>query len=282
MHNDRDEYGHLWIGRGAAGVAAAEGSPGADTSPEAMAAAEGADTSPEAMAAGVAAGEAPPAEAGDVGAAAVDKLREISDAATAQLTPTEREILAARFGITPQLNLPGVAQGRRAPIVELGWLGLDSRGGRLLAGEGAITSGAVAFGEVREIVVRPQRPFKGRYLWVHSSIARSFLIHAVRVGPMIAGVAPTPIPADIFAVNYDDLATLQIHEVEPGKVVQIDVRRVPGDMPDGDPARAWHGVPFHLPAAQVGMEVAIMVENIERKVFEPIRFLGAFLGETVR
>lgn len=247
MDNDRDEYGHLWIGRAGAGAATAPGAPGVDSSPEAMAAAVG-----------VGGGPPPGVWTGD-------------ELPGAQAVRSE-----------PQLQLPGVAQGRRAPIVELGWLGLDSRGGRLLAGEGAITSGAVAFGEVREIVVRPQRPFRGRYLWVHSSIARSFLIHAVRVGPMIAGVAPTPIPADIFAVNYDDLATLTIHEVEPGKVVRIDVLRVPGDMPDGDPTRAWHGVPFHLPAAQVGMEVAIMVENIERKVYEPLRFLGAFLGETVR
>lgn len=218
------------------------------------------DISPEAMAAAVVAGP-PPEGARWAG----DEL------------PGAGPVLAA-----PQLDLPGVAPGPRAAIAEWGWLGLDSRGGRLLAGEGQITSGAVAFGEVREIVVRPQRPFRARYLWVHSAIARSFIIHAVRVGHALAGVAPTPIPADIFAVNYEDIATLQLHELEPGRVLRLDVLKVPAEMPSGDPARMWRGVPFDLPAAGPGMEIGVMVENIERKVYEPARFIGAFLGETVR
>jgi len=258
MHGDRDQYGNLWIGRTQEAAAAR------DSSPEARAAATGAAELVE--------GPPPPLGDGE------PHVRAGEPTAPFGLNPWTGEPMRP----APQLDLPGVAPGLRAPISELGWLGLDSRNGRLLAGDGAITSGAVAFGEVREIVVRPQRPFRGRYLWVHSAIARSFLIHAVRVGHVIAGVAPTPLPADIFAVNYDDIATLKIHDVEPGTVMRIEVLRIPAEMPGGDPSRAWRGVPFDLPAASPGMEIGIMVENIERKVFEPARFLGAFLGDMVR
>jgi hypothetical protein len=159
------------------------------------------------------------------------------------------------------------------------WLGFDSRDGRLLAGDSApLTSGAIKFGEVRELWVRPMRPFKGRYLWVHSAAARSFLIHSVRVGNQMAGIGTQPIPADMFAVDYGELAKLTIHDVEPGKLVSIEVHQAPAAMPRG--GAGWRGIPFDLPACQVGQDIGIIVENIERTVFEPLRFLGAFLGET--
>jgi hypothetical protein len=178
------------------------------------------------------------------------------------------EAMASAVGAQP--SLPGFA-------AVWGWLGLDSRGGRLMAGDSALTSGCLPFGEVREIVVRPHVPFRGRYLWVHAACAASFLIHSVRVGPRMAGVAPTPVPADIFAVNYGELPDVTIHDVEPGRVVRIDVFKTPADMPRGGPG--WRGVPFDLPLARVGAEVAILIENIDRARYEPLRFLGGFLGE---
>jgi len=164
---------------------------------------------------------------------------------------------------------------------EWAWLGLDSRHGRLLAGDGALTSGAIAFGEVREIAVRVARPFRGRYLWVHAPCASSFLIHAVRVGLTATGVASFPIPADIFAVRYDELPEASL-AIVPGEVnaIHINVNRSPADLPA--PGDGWRGIPFDLPAAFVGMDVSIIVENIERTVYQPARFLGAFLGLTVR
>lgn len=255
MHDTKDPYGNTWLNPPAAAPAAPE-APGAALRPDI------AGGAPEVMAEAVAA-----VEGRDPVVFAA------SDGDVTYTTPYREP--ARRAAHAEHAKNPEASQWGMRWV----WLGFDSRDGRLLAGDAApLTSGAIKFGEVRELWARPMRPFKGRYLWVHSSAARSFLIHSVRVGNRMAGIGTQPIPADMFAVEYGELAKLTIHDVEPGKLVAIEVHQAPEAMPRGAPG--WRGIPFDLPACQVGQDIGIIVENIERTVYEPLRFLGAFLGET--
>jgi hypothetical protein len=104
-----------------------------------------------------------------------------------------------------------------------GWLGFDSRSGRLLAGEVTRTGDIEPAGYVA-IAVRPQIPFRGERLFVHQPIASSFIIHSLRVGFMETTVTSAPIPADAFATRMDALAEIdamfardKVIEIKMGK-----------------------------------------------------------------
>lgn len=147
-----------------------------------------------------------------------------------------------------------------------GWLGFDSRQGRLLAGE-VNQTGALMPGGYVAIVSRPQIPFRGQRLFVHQPIASSFLIHEVRVGTMSATAASCPIPADAFATRMDALA--QMDEMfARDKVIEIQV---------GKTAAELLGSPWTLPVAPPGTEIMIFIENIGDR---PLRFLAGMLGKT--
>lgn len=146
-----------------------------------------------------------------------------------------------------------------------GWLGFDSRQGRLLAGEVNRTGEVMPAGLVA-IASRPQILFRGQRLFVHQPIASSFLIHEARVGTMSALAAVYPIPADAFATRMDVLA--QVDEMfARDKVIAIQV---------GKTAAELLGSPWTLPAAHPGDEIMLYVENIGG---EPLRFLAGMLGK---
>lgn len=147
-----------------------------------------------------------------------------------------------------------------------GWLGFDSRSGRLLAGEVTKTGDVAPAGFVA-ITTRPQLPFRGMRLFVHQPIASSFVIHSFRVGVRETTVTPTPIPADAFATRMDALAEIDAMFARD-KVIEIKI---------GKKAVELLGAPWTLPMASVGTDVTIYVENIDDR---PLRFLAAMLGET--
>lgn len=148
-----------------------------------------------------------------------------------------------------------------------GWLGFDSRQGRLLAGEVTRTGEVEPAGFIA-ISTRPQIPFRGTRLFVHQPIASSFLIHALRVGQRETTVTSTPIPADAFATHMDALAQIDAMFARD-KVIEIKVGKTAAEM---------LGSPWTLPVALDGIEVTIYVENIGER---PLRFLAGMLGKVV-
>lgn len=147
-----------------------------------------------------------------------------------------------------------------------GWIGFDSRQGRLLAGEVNVT-GEVMPGGYVAIVSRPQVvAFRGYRLFVHLPIASSFLIHSVRVGTREATAASCPIPADAFATRMDVLAQVDAMFARD-KVIEIAI---------GKTATELLGSPWTLPAARAGDEITFSVENISDA---PLRFLAGMLGK---
>ena len=146
-----------------------------------------------------------------------------------------------------------------------GWLGFDSRSGRLLAGEVTKTGDVMPAGYVA-IVVRPQLSFRGQRLFVHMPIASSFLIHSLRVGMRETTVTCAPIPADAFATRMDALAEIDAMFARD-KVIEIKVGKTGVEL---------LGSPWTLPSAQAGTDITIYVENIGDR---PLRFLAGMLGE---
>jgi len=148
-----------------------------------------------------------------------------------------------------------------------GWLGFDSRGGRLLAGE-VTRTGDVAPGGFVAIASTPQMPFRGERLFVHQPIASSFIIHSLRVGQMETTVACMPIPADAFATRMDALA--QIDEMfARDKVIEIQVGKSGAEL---------LGSPWTLPIAMHGIMITLSIENIGDR---PLRFLAGMLGKVL-
>lgn len=149
-----------------------------------------------------------------------------------------------------------------------GWIGFDSRCGRLLAGEVTRTGDVMPAGYVA-IASRPQIPFRGERLFVHQPIASSFIIHSLRVSTMeTIASAVSPIPADAFATRMDALA--QIDEMfARDKVIEIKV---------GKTAAELLGSPWTLPVAHPGIEIIIAIENIGD---QPLRFLAGMLGKVL-
>lgn len=147
-----------------------------------------------------------------------------------------------------------------------GWIGFDSRSGRLLAGE-VNRTGDVMPGGCVAIVSRPQVMFRGQRLFVHQPIASSFMIHSMRVGNSEQLVsACSPIPADAFATHMDALA--QIDEMfARDKVIEIKIGKRGSEL---------LGSPWTLPVAQPGIDLTIMIENIGDR---PLRFVAGMLGK---
>lgn len=149
-----------------------------------------------------------------------------------------------------------------------GWIGFDSRLGRLLAGEVTKTGDLMPAGYAA-LASRPQVPFRGERLFVHQPIASSFIIHSLRVSmleTMVAGVSP--IPADAFATRMDALAEIDAMFARD-KVIEIKV---------GKNAAELLGSPWVLPLALPGIEITITVENIGDR---PLRFLAGMLGKVL-
>jgi len=148
-----------------------------------------------------------------------------------------------------------------------GWIGFDSRHGRLLAGEGAVTrTGDILPGCYVVVATRPQVSFRGQRLFVHLPIASSFLIHSLRVGNSEQTAAAEPIPGDAFATRMDTLA--QMDEMfARDKVIEVKVGKTGVEL---------LGSPWTLPLASPGMELAITVENIGDR---SLRFVAGMLGK---
>lgn len=146
-----------------------------------------------------------------------------------------------------------------------GWIGFDSRSGRLLAGE-VTRTGEVEPGGFVAITQRPQIAFRGERLFVHHPVASSFIIHSLRVGTCEQTAAPAPIPADAFATRMDALA--QIDEMfARDKVIEVKVGKSGAEL---------LGSSWTLPVAHCGTDMTIHVENIGNR---PLRFLAGMLGK---
>lgn len=147
-----------------------------------------------------------------------------------------------------------------------GWIGFDSRSGRLLAGEVTRTGEVEPAGYVM-IVSRPQVPFRGERLFVHLPIASSFLIHSFRVGTReMTAAACSPIPADAFATRMDAIAAMD-EMLARDKVIEVKV---------GKNGVELLGSPWTLPQTRVGDDLMIAIENIGDR---PLRFLAGMLGK---
>jgi len=146
-----------------------------------------------------------------------------------------------------------------------GWIGFDSRCGRLLAGE-VTPSGEVMPAGFVMLVSRPQVPFRGERLFVHLPIASSFIIHSMRVGPRELTAATSPIPADAFATRMDAIAEMDAMFARD-KVIEIKV---------GKKGVELLGSPWSMPLACGGDELMISIENIGDR---PLRFLAGMLGK---
>ena len=149
-----------------------------------------------------------------------------------------------------------------------GWLGFDSRNGRLLAGE-VTRTGDVDRGGYVAIATRPQVQFRGRRLFVHLPIASSFLIHSLKVGNAEQTAANAPIPADAFATRMDALAEVDAMFARD-KVIEVKVGKSGAEL---------LGSPWYLPAALAGTDLTIFVENIGDR---PLRFVAGMLGDVPR
>ena len=152
------------------------------------------------------------------------------------------------------------------PLNADGWIGFDSRLGRLLAGEVNHTGDVMPGGYVM-ITSRPQISFRGERLCVHIPIASSFLIHSMRVGMReMTASAATAIPADAFATRMDGLAEIDAMFARD-KVIEIKVGKRGVEM---------LGSPWSMPRTRPGDELMIYVENVGDA---PLRFLAGMLGK---
>jgi hypothetical protein len=147
-----------------------------------------------------------------------------------------------------------------------GWLGFDSRSGRLLAGE-VNPTGDVQPGGYIAIASRPQVAFRGERLCVHLPIASSFLIHSLRAGTREMTVTATsPIPADAFATRMDALAEVDALFARD-KVIEVKIGKNGAEL---------LGSPWTLPFVDGGIDLILYVENIGDR---PLRFLAGMLGK---
>ncbi len=158
----------------------------------------------------------------------------------------------------------GRGDKQREPDSVDGWLGFDSRCGRLLAGEVTRTGDVMPAGYIA-IVTRPQLPFRGQRLFVHLPIASSFLIHSLKVGNMEQTVASAPIPADAFATRMDVLAEIDALFARD-KVIEVKIGKSGAEL---------LGSPWVLPIANA-VDVTIYIENIGDR---PLRFVAGMLGK---
>lgn len=150
-----------------------------------------------------------------------------------------------------------------------GWLGFDSRAGRLLAGEVNRTGDLMPAGYVA-IATRPQVAIRGERLFVHQLVASSFVIHSLRVAVTETLVsAAAPIPADAFATRMDALAEIDAMFARD-KVIEIKVSKKADEL---------LGSAWTLPIAHAGTEITICVENIGDR---PLRFLAGMRGKVPR
>ncbi len=166
----------------------------------------------------------------------------------------------------------------RMPIPQMqivpAWLGIDSLRGRFMLGkeEGPV-DGLVPPGQYAQIGITLFTFFKGERLFVKRDCASSFLIHEVLVGNINTKANQTPIIAEPFAVDFEDLAkvSLEVEEAtKEGKVVKIKVEKISLDVV---------GQPWPMPACQPGMSITVGVENIGNS---PSRFLAAFFGKSLQ
>jgi hypothetical protein len=147
-----------------------------------------------------------------------------------------------------------------------GWLGFDSRSGRLLAGEVTRTGDVMPGGYVA-IVSRPQVPFRGERLCVHMPIASSFLIHSLRAGTReMTAAATSPIPADAFMTRMDALAEIDAMFARD-QVIEVKVGKSGAEL---------LGSPWTLPLVDGGIDIILSVENIGDR---PLRFIAGMLGK---
>lgn len=170
----------------------------------------------------------------------------------------------------------GVDYMKPAKKMEAAWLGIDSVHGCYITGtRDDLRDGLIAPGETVTIEERAYVLFKAERLFIKSTCAPSFVIRQVFVGatcgPLASGAGGSPIIAEPFAVKYETLADLKLAlEGFDGKnVLKIDVDKS---------ALEFLGAPFPLPALEVGLQLSFQVENIGK---EPMRFLGALLGQAV-
>lgn len=155
-----------------------------------------------------------------------------------------------------------------ATKIDCAWLGFDSRGGRLYAGDTVGKDGEVPPGTTIQIIQRPQVPWRGSRLFVHQPIASNFLIHEIYVGNYCTTVAAgSAIPADAFATKIDRLAEVDAI-FKRDEVFRLEIKKSGLDM---------LGAEWPLPIAHPGCDVRIMIENIARF---PHRFIAGFLGQT--
>jgi hypothetical protein len=114
----------------------------------------------------------------------------------------------------------------------------------------------------------PWVPFRGKRLAVHRD-CRDFLIRTVTVGMRMMLASKTPLPADLFVVNFDDLPHLAV-AVPQERPVRIVVDAHIGDL---------IGLPFELPVAMPGVAIELVVENLDRAM--PRRFLAGWYGRAL-
>ena len=147
-----------------------------------------------------------------------------------------------------------------------GWFGLDSLHSHDLR------DGLVPPGHHFAIQRTIYTTFKGERLLVKRDCASSFLIHNVFVANMNSrSTLHDAIFAEPFAVDFGDLPkiSLEIEEAAKlGKTIEIKVDRLAVEV---------LGMPWPLPALQPGLPLTFAAECIGK---EPVRFIGAFFGQT--
>jgi hypothetical protein len=151
---------------------------------------------------------------------------------------------------------------------EPAWFGLDSLHGRYITGtHNDIPHGVVQPGETVNVIERAYVLFKSERLFIRETCAASFLIRNVFVGNQRGAIiGQNPLICDPFVVKYEALAELKL-ALDDKNVLRVDVNK---------PALEFLGAPFPLPLAQVGLDIMFQIEHIGK---EPIRFLGALLGQ---
>lgn len=183
----------------------------------------------------------------------------------------------------------GISEAYRNQKKVDAWLGVDSVNGIYTNGEKPV-QGLVKCGETVNIEQRVWAPFQGERLFVSSRCASDFLINNVFVGASRGGAMPgqftEAIIAEPFAVNFDDLATIEIglhgntvvtkrdgsdkEEIHEAPIVQIKVERKATEL---------LGAPFYLPFAPAAISIIMQVTSLD--IYHSRRFRAAFYGKAL-
>lgn len=144
----------------------------------------------------------------------------------------------------------------------------------------------VKFGQVVSVIARPQIPCRPIWLAIPEHIAKSFIIHGIRVGNNYQTATAESIPAECFSTKGDILAVINTSlkdakiRTDGGYTEIITVEDCQIAVDFKMPAEKFLGE-FRMEPLGPGMDFFLNVENSGGNHGNPTRFMAAIFAEVL-